>query len=187
MARYGYIGLGCNRGNRAQYLRAGLAALRSEGVRVSDISSSYLTEPELGDAEAEHHPWYLNCVARVEDPPAAAEMLRLCLWIEEQFGRVRKPGRTYPRTLDLDLLLHGDEVIEKPRIQVPHPRLHVRRFVLLPMAEVAPDVVHPVEHATMAELLERLPDGKGVWYMAPPPDLARVSLCEPLRKSGEAC
>jgi len=165
--------LGCNLGNRAATLRAALAALRQAGLDVTAVSSLYLTEPELDPApEAGHHPWYVNCVARVSRPPEAGELLRICLEIETQFGRVRHSTGVEPRTLDLDLLLYGDEVIEKPGVQVPHPRLHVRRFVLLPMTEIAPGLVHPVEKATMSELLERLPNGKGVWFMTPPPDPA---------------
>jgi 2-amino-4-hydroxy-6-hydroxymethyldihydropteridine diphosphokinase len=173
MPDYGYIGLGCNRGHRAATLRAGLAALQQADLGVTAVSSFYLTEPELDPAdEAAHHPWYANCVARISRLPEAGELLRICLQIEAEFGRVRHSTRTEPRTLDLDLLLYGDEVINKPDVQVPHPRLHVRRFVLLPMTEIAPGLKHPVEQATMSELLERLPNGKGVWFMTPPPDPA---------------
>ena len=172
MAPQGYVGLGSNRGNRTAFLRAGLEALRESGLEVSAVSSLYLTEPELASEEDDgHHPWYVNCVARLEGPPEAGELLRRCLEIEARLGRVRLSGATEPRTLDIDVLLYGDAVIEKPEFQVPHPRLHVRRFVLLPMTEIAPELVHPVEKATMAELLERLPNDKGVWYMTPPPAL----------------
>ncbi len=172
MARQGYVGLGSNRGNRTAFLRAGLEALRESGLEVSAVSSLYLTEPEIASEEDDgHHPWYVNCVARLEGPPEADELLRRCLEIEARLGRVRLSRATEPRTLDIDLLLYGSEVIEKPGFQVPHPRLHVRRFVLLPMTEIAPRLVHPVEKATMSELLERLPNGKGVWYMTPPPAL----------------
>jgi 2-amino-4-hydroxy-6-hydroxymethyldihydropteridine diphosphokinase len=172
MAEEAYIGLGCNLGNRAATLRAGLAALRRAGLDVSAVSSLYLTEPEIDPAAegAKHHPWYVNCVVRVDRPPEASDLLRKCMEIETQFGRVRKAAGTAPRTLDLDLLLYGDEQVAKPDFLVPHPRLHVRRFVLLPMTEIAPGLVHPVENATMSELLDRLPKGKGVWFMAPPPD-----------------
>ncbi len=172
MARQGYVGLGSNRGNRTAFLRAGLEALRDSGLEVSAVSSLYLTEPEIASEEDDgHHPWYVNCVARLEGPPEAGELLRRCLEIEARLGRVRLSQATESRTLDIDVLLYGDEVIEEPEVQVPHPRLHVRRFVLLPMTEIAPRLVHPVEKATMSELLERLPNGKGVWYMTPPPDL----------------
>lgn len=168
----GYVGLGSNMGSRTGFLRAGLTALRDRGLNVAAVSSFYLTEPEIGPSQdVAHHPWYVNCVARVDHPPAAREMLRICLEIESQLGRVRRSRGPEPRTLDLDLLLYGDEVIDKPDFQVPHPRLHVRRFVLVPMAEIAPQLVHPVENATMAHLLEQLPNTKGVWYMTPPPDL----------------
>jgi 2-amino-4-hydroxy-6-hydroxymethyldihydropteridine diphosphokinase len=147
------------------------------GLEVSGVSSLYLTEPEIAAEEhADHHPWYVNCVARLDGPPEAGELLRRCLEIEAGLGRVRSadaagPHTTESRTLDIDVLLYGDEVIEKPGVQVPHPRLHVRRFVLLPMTEIAPLLVHPVKKVTMSELLERLPNGKGVWYMTAPPSL----------------
>jgi 2-amino-4-hydroxy-6-hydroxymethyldihydropteridine diphosphokinase len=177
MALHAYLGLGSNRGNRAAFLRAGLGALRDIGLKVSAVSSLYLTEPIVAAEEDDgHHPWYVNCVARLDEPPQADELLSRCLEIEARLGRVRRPGATEAnitesRTLDIDVLLYGDEVIENPGVQVPHPRLHMRRFVLLPMTEIAPRLVHPVEKATMSELLERLPNGKGVWYMTAPPDL----------------
>jgi len=172
MACQGYVGLGSNRGNRAAFLRAGLEALRESGLEVGAVSSLYLTEPEIAPEEDNgRHPWYVNCVARLEGPPEAEELLRRCLEIEARLGRVRVSQATEPRTLDIDILLYGGEVIEKPGFQVPHPRLHVRRFVLLPMTEIAPTLVHPIEKATMSELLEQLPNGKGVWYMTHPPDL----------------
>ena len=181
MARQGYVGLGSNRGNRTAFLRAGLEALCESGLEVSAVSSFYLTEPEIASEEDDgHHPWYVNCVARLEGPLEVGELLRRCLEIEARLGRVRLSRVTEPRTLDIDVLLYGDEVIEKPGFQVPHPRLHVRRFVLLPMIEIAPLLVHPVEKATMSELLERLPNGKVVWYMTPPPDLGSAP-CSTLR------
>ena len=146
--------------------------MRGSGLEVSSVSSLYLTEPEIASVEDDgRHPWYVNCVARLDEPPEAAELLRRCLEIETRLGRVRLSHATESRTLDIDVLLYGDEVIEKPDVQVPHPRLHVRRFVLLPMTEIAPRLVHPVEDLTMSELLERLPNGKRVWYMTQPPDL----------------
>ena len=122
------------------------------------------------------HPWYVNCVAAIDGAPAAAELLRMCLDIERRHGRVRPAGDDRsvagagPRTLDLDILLVGAEVIDEPGLRVPHPRLDGRRFVLEPLAEIAPGVRHPVTGDTIGDLLDRLPAGEGVWLLAPPPE-----------------
>ncbi|MFQ5744223.1 MAG: 2-amino-4-hydroxy-6-hydroxymethyldihydropteridine diphosphokinase [Acidobacteriota bacterium] len=164
-----FIGLGSNRGNRAAHLRLGLAALQRQGISLGAISSLYLTEPVLAPSRGNgRHPWYLNCVATVESPQAADEVLRICLEIEKLSGRVRDPRGPQPRPLDLDLLLYGTEVIETTSLQVPHPRLHERRFALLPLSELAPEAVHPTKGATVEELLAMLPPREGVWLLAPP-------------------
>ena len=128
-----------------------------------------------GDGDGDH-PWYVNCVAAIGGAPAAAELLRMCLDIERRHGRVRpaEDDRSVagagPRTLDLDILLVGAEVIDEPGLRVPHPRLDGRRFVLKPLAEIAPGVRHPVTGDTIGDLLDRLPAGEGVWLLAPPPE-----------------
>jgi 2-amino-4-hydroxy-6-hydroxymethyldihydropteridine diphosphokinase len=135
-----YVGLGANLGEREPTLRAAVAALAAEeGIEVVAVSTLRETEP-VGVGE---QPLYLNGVAELETTLGARELLDRLLAVEQRFGRVRVPDEHGPRTLDLDLLLYGDEVIDEPELHVPHPRLHERRFVLEPLAELAPGLVVP--------------------------------------------
>jgi 2-amino-4-hydroxy-6-hydroxymethyldihydropteridine diphosphokinase len=135
-----FVGLGANLGDREQTLRAAVDALSGEdGVEVVAVSALRETEP-VGVGE---QPLYLNGVAELETTLTAHELLDRLLAVEERFGRVRVPGEHGPRTLDLDLLLYGEAVIEEPGLTVPHLRLHERRFVLEPLAELAPGLVVP--------------------------------------------
>ncbi|WP_022799294.1 2-amino-4-hydroxy-6-hydroxymethyldihydropteridine diphosphokinase [Thermus islandicus] len=151
-----YVGLGSNLGDRAAYLLAGLSALsRLPETRLLRLSPVYETDP-VGPPQ----PLYLNLVAELETglPPRLllSEMLR----IEERLGRERKE-RFGPRTLDLDLLLYGDLVVEEEGLRVPHPRLHQRAFVLVPLVDLLPTGRHPLLGRTFAELLASL-DSRGV-------------------------
>jgi 2-amino-4-hydroxy-6-hydroxymethyldihydropteridine diphosphokinase len=135
-----YVGLGANLGDREDTIRAAVAALgEEEGIEVVAVSTLRDTEP-VGVGE---QPRYLNGVAALETTLAARELLDRLLAVEQRFGRVRVLGEHGPRTLDLDLLLYGDEAIEEPGLTVPHPRLHERRFVLEPLGELAPGLVVP--------------------------------------------
>jgi 2-amino-4-hydroxy-6-hydroxymethyldihydropteridine diphosphokinase len=135
-----YVGLGANLGDREPTLRAAVDALAAEdGVEVVSVSVLRKTEP-VGVGQ---QPLYLNGAAELETTLTARELLDRLLAVEQRFGRVRVPGEHGPRTLDLDLLLYGDEVIDEPGLAVPHPRLHERRFVLEPLAELAPGLVVP--------------------------------------------
>ena len=135
-----FVGLGANLGDREPTLRAAVDALAAEdGVEVVSISVLRETEP-VGVGQ---QPLYLNGAAELETTLSARELLDRLLVVEQRFGRVRVPGEHGPRTLDLDLLLYGDEVIDEPGLTVPHPRLHERRFVLEPLAELAPGLVVP--------------------------------------------
>jgi 2-amino-4-hydroxy-6-hydroxymethyldihydropteridine diphosphokinase len=135
-----YIGLGANLGDREETIRAAVRALGAEdGVEVAAVSTLRETEP-VGVGE---QPPYLNGAAELETTLTARELLDRLLAVERRFGRVRIPGEHAPRTLDLDLLLYGDEVLDEPGLAVPHPRLHERRFVLEPLAELAPALVVP--------------------------------------------
>lgn len=186
-----FLGLGSNLGNRTKHLCAGLAGLRDMGVPVRLVSSFYLTKPVLSAAvpqtgpedrrspvvdQVTGHPWYVNCVASIGGAPQAAELLEMCLAVESQQGRVRSaaeptgPQGPEPRTLDLDILLVRDEIIDRPGLEVPHPRMNERRFVLQPLAEIAPEARHPVADLTIAELLGELPPGERIWLLGPPPD-----------------
>jgi 2-amino-4-hydroxy-6-hydroxymethyldihydropteridine diphosphokinase len=135
-----YVGLGANLGDREQTLRAAVDALAAEdGVQVVAVSTLRETEP-VGVGE---QPRFLNGAVALETALPARELLDVLLAIEQRFGRVRLPGEHAPRTLDLDLLLYGVEEIDDPGLTVPHPRLHERRFVLEPLAELAPGLVVP--------------------------------------------
>ena len=135
-----YVGLGSNVGDRERTLRAAVDALGAEaGVEVVAVSTLRETEPVgVGD-----QPCFLNGATELETTLAARELLDQLLAVEQRFGRVRVPGEHGPRTLDLDLLLYGDEAIAEPGLTVPHPRLHERRFVLEPLAELAPGLAVP--------------------------------------------
>jgi len=133
-----YVGLGANLGDRERTLRAAVDALAAEdGVEVVSVSVLRETEP-VGVGQ---QPLYLNGAAELETTLTARRLLDRLLAVEQRFGRIRVPGEQGPRTLDLDLLLFGDEVIDEPGLTVPHPRLHERRFVLEPLAELAPGLV----------------------------------------------
>ena len=135
-----YVGLGANLGDRERTLRAAVDALAAEeGIEVVSVSTLRETEP-VGVGE---QPRFLNGAVELETTLTARELLDRLLAVEQRFGRVRIPGEHGPRTLDLDLLLYGDEVIDEPGLTVPHPRLHERRFVLEPLAELAPGLLVP--------------------------------------------
>ena len=135
-----YVGLGANLGDRERTLRAAVDALAAEtGIEVVSVSTLRETEP-LGVGE---QPRFLNGAVELETTLTARELRERLLAVEQRFGRVRIPGEHGPRTLDLDLLLYGDETIDEPGLTVPHPRVHERRFVLEPLAELAPGLVVP--------------------------------------------
>ena len=135
-----YVGLGANLGDRERTLRAAVDGLvAEEGIEVVSVSTLRETEP-VGVGE---QPRFLNGAVELETTLTARELLDRLLAVEQRFGRVRIPGEHGPRTLDLDLLLYGDEVIDEPGLTVPHPRLHERRFVLEPLAELAPGLLVP--------------------------------------------
>jgi 2-amino-4-hydroxy-6-hydroxymethyldihydropteridine diphosphokinase len=135
-----YVGLGANLGDRERTLREAVDALAvEEGIEVVSVSALRETEP-VGVGE---QPRFLNGAVELETTLTARELLDRLLAVEQRFGRIRIPGEHGPRTLDLDLLLYGDEVIDEPGLTVPHPRLHERRFVLEPLAELDPGLIVP--------------------------------------------
>jgi 2-amino-4-hydroxy-6-hydroxymethyldihydropteridine diphosphokinase len=158
-----YIGLGSNVGDRERALQRAREGLVARGLTPGPLSSLYLTEP-MGAPPQE---WFLNQVAAFRTTLGPPDVMDACLDIEKEMGRTREVFRG-PRTLDLDLLLHGSTVTGGPRLTLPHPRLHERLFVLVPLSEIAPRLVHPVLGLTMAELRARCPDTSRVlpWAVA---------------------
>ena len=157
-----YIGLGANLGDREQMLREAVQRLATLG-EVKAVSSLYETEP-VGFLD---QPRFLNAVAAIETVRTAGEIVPALLAIERDLGRTRT-FRNAPRTLDLDLLLLGDETIDTPDVALPHPRMHERAFVLVPLAEIAPEEIHPVLRRRFVELLASLPGAPGVQRYASP-------------------
>lgn len=153
MRQVAYIAMGSNLGDRRFVLDGAVAALRGHpAIHVRKVSAWIETEPVGGPPG---QPRYLNGAAEVETTLSPPALLAALQAIEERFGRVREVPRG-PRTLDLDLLLYENRVMDEPGLIVPHPRMAERRFVLEPLAAIAPDAWHPVLRATAAELLARL-------------------------------
>lgn len=149
-----WIGLGSNLGDRLANILEGLERLdASDGLAVRRVSTIIETVP----VGVRDHRAYLNAVAELEVELGVVELVSQCLQVERDMGRVRKVGdaEPAPRSLDLDVLLFGDQVVDEPGVQVPHPRMQDRAFVLLPLVELQPDLRHPVLGSTVSELLER--------------------------------
>ena len=157
-----YLSLGSNLGDRAANLRLALEKLGELGT-VQAVSAFYETEP-IGLAS---QPWFLNCAAKLDTEKMPRQLISGILSLEQAMGRLRKE-KNGPRIIDIDVLFFGTSVIDTHSLTLPHPRLHERRFVLEPLAEIAPDVLHPVFKRTIRELREALPPGQTVRRLGEP-------------------
>jgi 2-amino-4-hydroxy-6-hydroxymethyldihydropteridine diphosphokinase len=151
-----YLSLGSNVGDREEQLREAEARLAAVG-RVVRVSPYYETEPVEFTGQA----WFLNCALALETSQSPQELMSAILRIEEEMGR-RRVQKKGPRSIDIDILLFDEEVVCSDELTIPHPTMHRRRFVLEPLAEIAPGVVHPVLKKTARELLDALPEGQAV-------------------------
>lgn len=148
-----YLSLGSNIGDRALSISRAIDSLPVHGVHVVQQSSPYETEPvELRDQE-----WFLNGVVEVETKLTPLRLMQALLDIERSMGRLRLTPKG-PRIIDMDILLFGSTIAHEPGLEIPHPRMAERRFVLVPFAEIAAGAIHPVLKKTIAELLDETPD-----------------------------
>jgi 2-amino-4-hydroxy-6-hydroxymethyldihydropteridine diphosphokinase len=155
-----YLSLGSNLGDRAEHIERALARLGEEGVRVVKRSSFYQTEPVEFLAQG----WFLNIAVEAETELMPRQLLRVIRGIERELGR-KRIVRSGPRTIDIDILLFGASIMLAAELEIPHPRMTERRFVLVPMAEIAPSLRHPVLRLTITELLAGTKDRSQVRRM----------------------
>lgn len=156
MSHLAYLSLGSNIGDREQHLRDAIARLGSLGQVIS-VSSFYETEP----VEFPDQAWFLNCAIAFETNETPHELMTAILDIEQKMGRQRLQKKG-PRTIDIDILLFDDAVLDTPQLTIPHPAMANRRFVLEPMAEIAAELRHPLLNKSVNELLAELPKGQEV-------------------------
>ena len=147
------LSLGSNKGDRAHYIARAIEALGANGIKVMRQSRLYETEPVEMTSKA----WFLNCVIEAETELLPPQLMHTLLDIERSLGRRRRVLRG-PRFIDMDILLYDDSVVSTGQLEIPHPRMAQRRFVLVPFAEIAPEARHPVLKKSIAELLEETSD-----------------------------
>ena len=180
-----YLGVGTNLGVREDNLERAAQLLATPGehrnppsqvnatgiptLRLIRSSSVYETAPWGYSGQ----PQFLNCVLKVGTRLSPIELLRFLKGLEAEMGR--EPSSRYgPRIIDLDILLYGDQTVQQPDLEIPHPRLHQRAFVLIPLAELAPDLVHPTLSITIGQLARNALDQSGVIRIGPPLDPAKL-------------
>ena len=153
-----YIGFGSNIGDRLKHIQNAIHAIsKTEGINLQKMSSVYKTDPVGYEEQAV----FLNGVAAVQTSLSPLSLLHTLKGIETTIGRQHRI-RWGPREIDLDILIYGALCLQTEKLVVPHPEMHLRRFVLVPLAEIAPNLVHPVFQETVQTLLERLADDKSV-------------------------
>ena len=148
-----FLGLGSNVGDREEHFRAAVNSLSERDIRVWRSASLYWTEPR----DLEDQPWFLNTVVEVRTLLSPEALMHECLEIEKTLGRVRDVPKG-PRPLDIDILIYKDLILDAPGLTVPHPRYRERRFVLVPLVELTPDLADLVCGLTMRQLLDLCPD-----------------------------
>jgi len=153
MAKLVYLGLGSNIGDRREYLKAAAERLSEVGVRVLRASPVYETEPVDYTAQG----WFLNQVVEAETELFPLQLLAATQRIERELGRVRSVPKG-PRTVDIDILFYGRAVVRSKRLEIPHPRMAERRFVLAPLADLAAELRHPATGRMVREMLEAAPE-----------------------------
>jgi 2-amino-4-hydroxy-6-hydroxymethyldihydropteridine diphosphokinase len=151
-----YLSLGSNLGDRGANLENAISQLSQLG-KVTAVSSFYETEP----MEVVTQPWFLNCAVKLETEKMPKQLLKGILDLEREMGRRRTQNKG-PRNIDIDILLFASSIVETKGLTIPHPALHERRFVLEPLAEIAPEVRHPVLKKTIREMRDTLPPGQAV-------------------------
>jgi 2-amino-4-hydroxy-6-hydroxymethyldihydropteridine diphosphokinase len=148
-----YLSLGSNLGDRIAHINKALERLAAAGIKIRRVSSFYETEP----LDFRPQSWFVNCVAEVESDLLPLRLLRVCKAVEKELGR--RPGVSKgPRIVDIDILLYENAVIRSKELIVPHERMTERRFVLVPLLELAPALRHPVSRLTLPELLHQTHD-----------------------------
>ena len=151
-----FISIRSNLGNKLASCRRGIAEIsRLTDTSITKISSFYETEPHGVNDPSN---WFINAVCEIKTSKSPQMLLQDLLDVEKRFGRVREDNKYSPRNIDLDLLLYDDQIIDSDFLRLPHPRMHLRRFVLEPLVEIAPDSFHPVLKKTAKELLTDLKD-----------------------------
>jgi 2-amino-4-hydroxy-6-hydroxymethyldihydropteridine diphosphokinase len=157
MKKLVYLSLGSNLGDREKYLREAVSRLGELGV-IRQVSAFYETQPVEVRGE---QPWFLNCALAMETELTPLVFLSQVLAVEQSMGRIRREPKG-PRTIDIDIVFFANDVLDTPELTVPHPAMHQRRFVLEPLAEIAPALVHPVLQRSVRDLLDSLPTDSGL-------------------------
>ncbi|HLI33594.1 MAG TPA: 2-amino-4-hydroxy-6-hydroxymethyldihydropteridine diphosphokinase [Terriglobia bacterium] len=155
-----YLSLGSNVGDRIERLQNALQGLAEDGIQVRRVSSFYKTEPVDFQPQA----WFANCVAETETDLMPMQLLRACQRVERALGRRRGVAKG-PRPIDIDILLYENIVVRSRELNIPHPRMEERRFVLIPLRELAPSLHHPVSQRTVQEMLHDTRDTSQVIRM----------------------